>query len=489
MMKNRIFISIVGLLALTTSCNLDKYPYASIEQSQAFQTVKDAATVRTGLYSYLRAAVGGQYVYTTDFQSDLLNATLDYGNRGGLIYRWEFLDNDYSLRDMWQVHYQLINNANSFLDNVANVTPANATEQTQLDNYIGEVHFMRAFAYHRLAIRYAKDYEPATAAATLGLPLVLKYDPNAKPARATLEETYKQIKDDLAIAKQKLNAAGAANSYYLTVDAVNAFEARVALYAHDWTTAISAADKVIAKYPLIDNEADFQKLWNNDQGSEIITKLFMSTNELSGQMNVFITYNTGIKSNVPDFIPQQWVVDLFADNDIRKSAYLKKDKITIQSQNYTDVYMINKYPGNPTLWTTAVSNYYNMVKLFRSSEAYLIKAEAAYRASQPTVAVSALNALRVKRGLSELPTTLTGAALFTAIQEERTREMLCEGTRLDDLKRWGHGFSRKAPQNANMVLTGTAASGLSVEANNQKFVWEIPANDLQTNKNLVPNWQ
>ena len=40
-----------------------------------------------------------------------------------------------------------------------------------------------------------------------------------------------------------------------------------------------------------------------------------------------------------------------------------------------------------------------------------------------------------------------------------------------------------------MVLTGTAASGLSVEANNQKFVWEIPANDLQTNKNLVPNWQ
>ncbi|MBP6365526.1 MAG: RagB/SusD family nutrient uptake outer membrane protein, partial [Bacteroidales bacterium] len=111
------------------------------------------------------------------------------------------------------------------------------------------------------------------------------------------------------------------------------------------------------------------------------------------------------------------------------------------------------------------------------------------RASQPTVAVSALNALRVKRGLSELPTTLTGAALFTAIQEERTREMLCEGTRLDDLKRWGLGFSRKAPQNANMVLTGTAASGLSVEANNQKFVWEIPANDLQTNKNLVPNWQ
>lgn len=488
-MKNKLLILIFAVAAFISSCELDKYPASSIEQSQAFQTVKDAATVRTGLYSYLRAATSGQYIYTTDFQSDLLNATLDYGNRGGLIYRWEFLDSDYSLRDMWQVHYQLINNANSFIDNVTNVSPTTSAEQTQLDNYIGEVHLMRAIAYHRLAVRYAKDFEPNTAANTLGLPLVLKYDPNAKPSRSTLEETYSQIKADIAIAKQKISATGASNSYYLTVDAVTALEARVALYSHDWTTAISASDKIIAKYPLIDNSTDFQKLWLNDQGSEVITKLFMSTNELSGQMNVFISYNTSIKSNVPDFVPQQWVIDLFVDGDIRKQAYLKKDKITIQGQEYSDVYMINKYPGNPILWTSAVSNYYNMVKLFRSSEAYLIKAEAAYKSSQAALALSALNALRIKRGLAALPETLTGSDLFKAIQDERTREMLCEGTRLDDLKRWGLGFSRKTPQNPNMVLSGTTASSLTVEANNQKFVWEIPANDLQTNKNLEPNWQ
>lgn len=488
-MKNRILTSLLCLLAITTSCDLDKYPSSSIEQSQAFKTLKDASTIRTGLYSLLRNATSGRFIYNTDFQSDLLNATLDYGNRGGLIYRWEFIESDVNLRDYWQVNYQLICNVNSFLDNASKIAPLSTTEQSQLDIYIGEASLMRALAYHNLVIRYAKDYEPSTAASTHGLPIVLTYDPNAKPARATLEQTYQQIKADISVAKEKLTTAGASNSYYLTEDAVKALEARVALYSHDWNTAISASNDIIAKYPLADNVDEILSIWRNDSGSEIITKLFMSSNELSGQMNVYITYNTSINSNVPDFVPQQWVVDLYSDDDIRKLAYLKKEKITIQGREYNEVYMINKYPGNPALWTTAVSNYYHMVKLFRSAEAYLIKAEAAYRANQPLVAVSALNSLREKRGISALSTSLTGTELFAAIQEERTREMLCEGTRLDDLKRWGLGFQRGLPQNVGMVSTGTSASGLSVQPNNQRFVWEIPANDLQTNENLVPNWQ
>ncbi len=217
--------------------------------------------------------------------------------------------------------------------------------------------------------------------------------------------------------------------------------------------------------------------------------MFAATTELNSatQMNVFIQYNTTIASNTPDFVPQKWVVDLYADNDIRKNVYLKKDKITIQSINYTDVYMINKYPGNPALFTTAVSNYYQMPKLFRSAEAYLIKAEAAFRVPDEPTALSTLNILRNKRGLASL-TGLTGTALFNAIKEERTREMLCEGTRLDDLKRWQLGVTRTAPQNSAMVVTGPTASELSVTSNNMRFVWEIPSNDIQANPNLKPNW-
>ena len=66
--------------------------------------------------------------------------------------------------------------------------------------------------------------------------------------------------------------------------------------------------------------------------------------------------------------------------------------------------------------------------------------------------------------------------------------MLCEGTRLDDLKRWQLGVTRTAPQNSAMVVTGPTASELSVTSNNMRFVWEIPSNDIQANPNLKPNW-
>ncbi len=482
---------LIALLILLSSCNLDKYPYDAIEQSQAFQTVKDATTFRNGLYSYIRNLSAGQYTYVTDFQSDLLNATTDFGNRGGLIYRWEFVGSDYNLRDMWSSHYSAIANINVLLDNIDKIPTTTPAEADLIKQYKGEAYLMRAFCYYRLALRFAKDYEPSTATTDLGLPIVLTYDPNARPARATLKETFDQIKLDLGQAKTLLVVAGARDSYYLTADAVSALEARVYLTTHEWTNAITAADKIISstKYPLIDNATDLEKMWKNDTGSEIICKLFAATTELNSatQMNVFIQYNTTIASNTPDFVPQKWVVDLYADNDIRKNVYLKKDKITIQSINYTDVYMINKYPGNPALFTTAVSNYYQMPKLFRSAEAYLIKAEAAFRVPDEPTALSTLNILRNKRGLASL-SGLTGAALLSAIQEERTREMLCEGTRLDDLKRWQLGVTRTTPQNSAMVVTGPTASGLSVTKNDMRFVWEIPSNDIQANPNLKPNW-
>ncbi len=489
MSKNKLIYTFIALLILVSSCSLDKYPASAIEQTQAFSTLKDATTLRNGLYNLLRASSGGQFIYITDYQSDLLHATLDYGNRGGIIYRWEFLDSDYNLRDMWQINYQLISNINNFLDNVDKIKTTSSADAATLTNYIGEAYLMRALAYHRLVIRFAKDYEPSTAEANLGLPLVLHYAPNDKPSRATLKQTYDQIVSDLAQAKLKLTTVGAANSYYLTADAVTALEARVALYMHDWTTAVTKANTIIANYPLIDNSTAFETMWKNDTGSEIIMKTFMSTNELAGQMNVYINYSTGSLKNIPDFVPEQWVVNLYASNDIRKSSYLVQAPIVIQSQTYTTAYMINKYQGNPSLFTTAISNYYQMIKLFRSAEAHLIKAEAAYRNNQPDVAVAALNVLRNKRGLASLSTSLTGAPLFSAIKEERTREMLCEGTRLDDLKRWGDGFSRGPAQFSAMVLTGSTTESLTVAASDMRFVWEIPANDLTTNKNLVKNWQ
>ncbi|MCD7850609.1 MAG: RagB/SusD family nutrient uptake outer membrane protein [Parabacteroides sp.] len=65
-----------------------------------------------------------------------------------------------------------------------------ADEQARADMIKGEAYLIRALCYHTLVVRFAKDYEPSSATSDLGMPLVLEMDPEGKPSRATLEETY-----------------------------------------------------------------------------------------------------------------------------------------------------------------------------------------------------------------------------------------------------------------------------------------------------------
>jgi len=195
--------------ASVVSCNLDKYPYDSIEQSQSFQTIKDATTLNTGLYTLLRNRVYGIYMFSTDVQADLLNATLDFGNRNGSPHKWTtFLADDYTIRDTWTGYYYAITNVNNVLDNIDKIVTTLPADAASISLYKGEAYLMRAFYYHQLILRWAKDYEPASAATDPGVPLVLKFDISARPARATVAEVYAQILADIAQAKTLLTTVG-----------------------------------------------------------------------------------------------------------------------------------------------------------------------------------------------------------------------------------------------------------------------------------------
>lgn len=128
--------------------------------------------------------------------------------------------------------------------------------------------------------------------------------------------------------------------------------------------------------------------------------------------------------------------------------------------------------------------YINAPKLFMIAEAYLIKAEALARKSKNDEAIDVLNILRKARGASEFPKAME------LVKQERTREMIAEGGRLFDLKRWHMGFTRNSVQPAAeaAVLKIPNTIELSKKADDKMFVWEIPLNDLQTNTELVPNW-
>ena len=79
-----------------------------------------------------------------------------------------------------------------------------------------------------------------------------------------------------------------------------------------------------------------------------------------------------------------------------------------------------------------------------------------------------------------------------ALEAIRLLSMLSKGTRLDDLKRWKMGFTRSAPQNIALLITGPDFNLKTVAAGDDKFVWAIPANDITTNPNIAtqqnPGW-
>ena len=201
---NKNLIAFASILTLA-SCEkkLDLYPYNSIELSQSFQTIKDATTWNNGLYADLRGRVYGSYNISQDVQADQLNATLDFGNRNGNPHRWgsSFLADDGALSGAWAGYYGALRNINMTIAGYEKIKTTSAAELATLTTCKGDAFLARAYYYSELILRFAKAYDPASAATDLGVPLVLEYDLEARPARATINRYM--IKYWLILAKQK----------------------------------------------------------------------------------------------------------------------------------------------------------------------------------------------------------------------------------------------------------------------------------------------
>lgn len=491
--KIKLAIGAISLVTMT-SCSknlLNLNPPDSIALGQSFQTVQDAETWDGGLYASLRGASYGGYIMAPDIQADQLNATIDYGNNYGGIHTWQgFTAGDYEISGEWSAYYAALANVNAAIAGLPTIQTTSTSDAAIVNECLGDAYLMRAYYYHKLVLRWAKAYDPASSSSDPGVPLVLKYDVTALPARATVSDVYKQILSDISTARVLLDGIEplADDRTTFTQDAVLALEARVKLCMQDWTGAKAAADSVIStgNYPLITNQSDYTSYWANDDVSESIFQLNVSpTNEQPNAENMYMNYGVANNDYDPNYMPTQWMVDLYDNADIRKSAYLLNAQITLSGgATYTNVWLVGKFPGNPALQSAPApqSNYRNAPKIFRVAEDYLISAEAAVQAGNAGAAIAPLNALRTARGIAAL-----GAVTMQDVMDERTRELAFEGFRLDDLKRWNLGFTRNNPQNTAMLVGGANYLGQTQAAGAQKFVWGLPTNDITINHNLVQN--
>lgn len=505
-MRNiKSYILLAAFAFSATSC-LDKYPEDAILADRAITNIDEADQAVIGIYSsFLNSALySGALTLLPDIQADLAYAVNGYTNVYGDIWRWDILATNSNITAVYGSLYDVIGRCNFLLDNADRVrkNTTNDEELDRLEQYCGEAYFARALAYSELIKMYCKSYESKTdAEKELGVVLVSHYDTNESMKRSSLAASYQFVLDDLDRAAEYLaldddyNAATDGylyNSTYFNVYTVYALRSRVALYMKDYDEAIKYATKVIdsKQYVLSSSSKEYnssgisyyQYMWSSDNSTEVIWKVGFTINNHGSALGT-IFFNYDYRTMRPDYVPAQWVLDLYDTADLRPSAFFQT--ITTGYSHGLQWPLLAKYWGN-TEFTDQKILHTCMPKVFRLSEQYLIRAEAYSQKAQPDYSKAGkdITALRTARYSSYGgSTTMSKDNSLDIIEKERVKELYMEGFRLMDLKRWHKGFTRK-----QQTQTLTNGSTLKIEKDNPYFVWPIPQHELESpDADIEPN--
>lgn len=484
------FILASACVAILGSCDMDKYPYDRIPVDNALTSLSDCQYLRNGMYRDLRIISSNENGFlATEMQADCIVPTNNYGYQYSSQYLWEIEAADQSATTTWSNNYVAIAQCNMLIGGIPGLEASGSLAEGEIAeayNILGEAYLVRAMCYFDLATKYCALYDAAIADSQMGVPLVTEYAPSGDnatyPGRSSLAATYARITEDIASAKEYLTTTGEQASIYLTVDALTAFEARVALLMGNYQTAASNAMSLInsGRYPLITDAAAFSNMWLNDEGSELICQLFASLQENVLSMGGWFLDET---TNNQTMLPAVDLMAMYGDNDIRFNAFFTRVGVNFASGAYY-AYCINKYPGNPELYSGA-NTYRNKVKIFRIAEMYLVAAEALYMqggAQNENQAYSVLYQLMSARDASLAESPVSGTALRNLIRDERLKELCYEGFRWLDLKRYGEGFTRMSSQDDG--LSYNLGLNMQVSANDDQWLWPIPQEEIDANPQI-----
>ena len=519
-----------------TSCDLEEMPTTDIGFDNNEEAVINGTNIQqfeNGLYSAFRATQYGVYSLVPDLICDGFNETVNSGNYYGPVHRTDasFTASDQDVESIWSGYYGYMVDYNNLINDgyvkeQEAAFMADDADFASVDAYairaLGVAHFFRAYTYMQLARLFAKDYEPSTAATDLCVPLVLKYDQEEKPARATVQQVYDQIKKDLDAANtyftklttvtvELINAGivtSASNPYYqcyrtlndtqpgspnVNVNTVYALYARYYLDTHDYPMAAQYAMVLVGSdsYALSD-EKTMANEYTYDQGTEPIFQMEASLAENgSGTNSAYINGSsypyvpTGFYL-APYYMPSSKLLAMYEGTDLRLAQWFDFDNyFRYGSSLATGIPIFVKYYGDPNagLNNSIVPNGRQHVKPFMIGEMYLILAEASLQANDPTTAATALNELQKERHAT--PT----AATMENIQNEWFKETVGEGLRYSCMKRWHIGFNGRPAvyPGEGIVPEGTSNTQKEMPADDDHWLLPIPAYERQLNDNLEQN--
>lgn len=507
-MKKIFIVFLAAILAMTTSCKegtLDTAPTDAVAGSTLLETTDGGYMALNGairwFWQWGMTVTGnahqcfGPQGYA--LMGDLMGEDMVMAGQGN---GWFWFDYTYDLKDMytsgawrpydcWNYYYTLICQVNYIIAAAETMQG----DKADIDYIIGNALAFRAYAYHYLAMTYARSYighedrlcvpiltDPTTSATT------------GKP-RATNREVYEQVLSDMNTAISLLEGKSRKHCSHIDYYVANGIMTRIALYMGDWQAAYNAASKAISGSKTLTadilngyNDADAKDvLW----GAEIIEAQGTTNPQFLAHMDIaFGGYGEAARKCC-----SEWLYKKIHVGDARMKWWNYENlnangntKVGYQQYKFRFADPSNTYTGADHIF-------------MRVPEMYLSKAEAACRLGNDTEAQNILNEFMSYRVSGDIPydcSSKTGTAMGRLTTDEtgslleeiilqRRIELWGEFGRIYDIKRLRQGFVRTA----EMGHPAAALLPTLKLDDPESFDWvlTIPQAELDANPYIVQN--
>jgi tetratricopeptide (TPR) repeat protein len=387
-----------------------------------------------------------------DFSDDNYNtfdATAKSPTANGYYWRSILTLNQNADPDVWGPLYKTIYSSNVVISGVPTATGSTEPHKNQV---IAEAKLIRAFCYLDLLTVFAKAYNPQTAAADLGVPIVVSTNMGDKtPARSTLKQNMDMIIQDAKDAVGMLPAVNI-NKYRPSKFAAYGLLTRAYLYMGDYNQAALAVNEALKGEHQLLNYNAYSSVFEMPV-YDLSPEVLWQRAAVSGSP-IFMLYSAELKS-------------AFTNDDLRYSY------LTITNQN--------------GLGRTGLLGEYSFGITY--PEMYLTKAELLARAGQVAEAMKLVNLIRKNRIETATYTDQTASGAEDAIEKvlmERKRELAYGGLRWFDMKRLDREGRMPTVKRINPETKEVLAE---LKPGGANYTFEIPPRVSMFNPDMILNFK
>ncbi|WBL26123.1 RagB/SusD family nutrient uptake outer membrane protein [Zunongwangia sp. HGR-M22] len=463
MKRQFLKIMMLCLVVSMASCGDD-----FLENKQFSTTPQEVTSVKD-----LNALLYGAFIDATDvtyYGRDMIiygavRGDIAYNDGGSGRFRgpsyYNMISTDAYATDTFTQMYKIIGELNTII----NSDYTSVGQEDEIKNTKGQAYVFRALVFFDLVKLYGQEHTGGD----LGIPILLDYDPVLKPARASLNETYKQIESDFEKGISMLDESGINNPG--TKDLINKYSAKGLASRYFLYRGTSNAMQKAYNYTLDIIESGVYAVANADQYINTFSQDLSNANSLFelaignqarlGTTSIAYMYSD---AGYGDIHPLENLESNFDENDVRLELF---------SGDHVEL----KYPS---------IRGDNSIKILRYEEILLTNAEAVLRLNNDSSkALELINQIATNRGISAY-TDIT----IDDVLVERKKELFFEGQRFFDMLRTKQNIPVWSPDGTPEQVENeveNAENRILIYGNSYELAFPIPQRELDINSKMEQN--